>query len=143
MSALLINSRRQQWRLCLSAVRTHRFLTLSPSPPYLELTHEDLSKLPIAKFSGNCLVVSSLEDERRYSSAIDSLFNNSVLGFDTEWYNRRPRRLPSLVQLASQDVCILWRLCYQDQESLFVGEKLPPRLLHLLTSKKITKVCVN
>ena len=141
MSALWKNSSRKQWRLVLSALRTHRSLSLSASPPYLELTHQDIFKLPLTKFTGECIVISTLEDEQKYASAIDTLFKKSVLGFDSEWHCRRPRRSPSLVQLASEDVCIMWRLCYQDQESLFVGEKFPPRLLYLLTSRKITKVC--
>lgn len=133
-----MNCRKQSRRISLLRLRRH--LSLSRSPPYLELTRDDLCKLPVARFPGECIVISTLEEERKHSSAIETLFKKKVLGFDTEWSPRRPRRTPSLVQLASEDVCIMWRLCYQNQESLFVGEKFPPRLLRLLTSKKIMKV---
>ena len=140
MSASLVWMNCCQPRRRINFTHLRRLLSLSPSPPHLSLTQEDLWKLPEARFPGKYVVVSTLEDERTHSDAIEKLFQKTVLGFDTEWSPRRPRRLPSLVQLASEDVCVMWQLCYQDQENLFVGEKFPPRLLHLLTSRKITKV---
>ena len=138
---LCMNHCRRQWHL--NALRVYRLLSLSPSPPYLELTQEDLGRLPVARFTGDCIVIRTPEDEQKYSSTIDCLFRSSVLGFDTEWHHWRPRRAPALVQLATEDVCVMWRLCYTDQENLFVGKNFPPKLLHLLTSKTITKVCLH
>ena len=139
VSVLWTNCRRQRW--FRHALQLRRLLSLSASPPYLNLTQEDLVKLPLARFTGDCILISTPQDEEKYASAIDSLFSNAVLGFDTEWHCWRPRRAPSLVQLASEDVCIMWRLCYRDQEKWFVGADFPPKLFNLLNTHRIIKVC--
>lgn len=135
---LRTNSRRQQW--FPKVAQQHRLLSLSASPPYLNLTQEDLPKLPLARFSGDRLLISTPQEEQKYTSVINDLFKHKVLGFDSEWHHWRPRRTPSLVQLASEDVCIMWRLCYKNQDKLFVGADFPSKLLALLSNPRIIKV---
>ena len=134
----LCRSSRQQW--FHKVVQPCRLLSLSASPPYLDLTPEDLMKLPLARFPGDCILISTPEDEYKYASAIRTLFRQEVLGFDTEWYSRRRRTKPALVQIASEDLCILWRLCYHGQEKQFVGAYFPPELFDLLHTRTIVKV---
>lgn len=134
----LCRGSRQQW--FHKIMQPCRLLSLSASSPYLDLTPEDLMRLPLARFSGDCILISTPEDEYIYASAIRSLFKQEVLGFDTEWYSRRRWPKPALVQIASEDICILWRLRYRGQERPFVGTDFPPELFDLLHTRTIVKV---
>ena len=126
----------------------YRSLSMSSSPPHLEITREELPKLPRANFPGKLILITNpLKEEATYKDEIRSLVSNSrVLGIDTEtkpfFYSKDGCQSSPvcLVQLANEDLCIMWRLRRQRARSRYVGVDFPPILYSILTSKDILKV---
>jgi len=92
------------------------------------LKKADLRRLPRGRYSGRTVIISNPKSEKTYVKHIRQLLKSSVLGFDTESLNSRI----CLVQLASRDVCILWRLKFSPQ--------FPPMLHGILSSPQFLKV---
>ena len=91
----------------------------------------ELRRLPRIRFCGQTVIVSNPAEERDHVSQIRCLLQSPVLGFDTESHHHDGKRA-SLVQLASRDMCVLWRL---PSPSMF------PSLLHgILSSPRFLKV---
>lgn len=92
------------------------------------LKKADLRRLPRGRYSGQTVIIPTPKSEKTYVKHIRRLIRSSVLGFDTESLNSRI----CLVQLASRDVCILWRLKFSLQ--------FPPILHGILSSPQFLKV---
>lgn len=91
----------------------------------------DLQRLPRSKYPGQMMVIGTAARETDYVKSIRKLLHSPVLGFDTEAKPQEYKK-PCLVQLASRDVCILWRL---NSSSQF------PTILHgILSSPRFLKV---
>ena len=117
----------------------HRSLPLSVHPPHLQVTNEDIKKLPKAQFRGESLLISDCSQEHKYMECIERLFKTEVLGVDSE--SKPSISAPALVQVASEDVCVLWRLRGAHRKHRwFIKQRFPPMLKKLLTSKNILKV---
>ena len=96
-----------------------------------ELKKADLLRLPRGRYSGQTVIIPTPKSEKQYVKHIRRLLKSSVLGFDTESLKFNPKK-PCLVQLASRDVCILWRLNKSSQ--------FPPILHGILSSPRFLKV---
>ena len=121
-----------------------RSYPLSPHPPHLDLARRDITSLPMLTFHGRKIVIKG-RGEMKYRRHILRLADNDVLGFDTE-SPPQYSQLPSLVQLASEEMCIMWQLNWKDKRRRCLNNKGPtpfPPLLHsILTSPKVLKVSV-
>ena len=131
-----------------------RYYPLSPHPPHLELKRSEIYSLPKATFRGRKImiprairhgqkIVIASSEESDYRDHILKLADNKVLGFDTEqnptFFRGETPSWPCLVQLASERVCIMWRLGQDAVRS----KRLPPLLQSILTSAKVLKVTVS
>ena len=109
----------------------------------------EVQSLPKARFPGQCFLINNpAVEEIQYEKAINSLLTgNDVLGFDMETRPSLSRgmcnRPPCLVQLASEEVCVMWRLRVERKSCNYVGRNFPPLLCNILTSKNILKVFLN
>ena len=77
---------------------------------WVRIEKEAITSLPLGQFKGKIIVVESPEDAR---AAVQRLGAEEVLGFDTESrpsFTRGVSYLPSLVQLAAEEVVYLFRL---------------------------------
>ncbi len=76
----------------------------------LKITKEEIAKLPIEKFEGRIEVI---DHEEQMPEALGYLSSQPALGFDTETkpaFKRGQLNNVALLQLASEDVCFLFRL---------------------------------
>ena len=140
-----------RWKLTCNlcspfALSFHRFLPLSPHAPHLDLQKSEMndSYLPRLTFPGRSILIQCPEMEKNYAEDIMALSACEVLGFDTEskpiFYTlyqspKRPNQPVSVIQLSSQDTCIVWQLKWHNYDYCF-----PPRLRRILQSKNIVKV---
>lgn len=95
------------------------------------ITKEQLSEYPVEEFAGKIIVIQTQEDADR---AIDYLYQFDTLGFDTETrpaFKKGNIHSVALLQLASKEVCMLFRLNR-------IG--FPAHLVKLLSDPEITKV---
>ena len=103
-------------------------------------------RFPKARFPGQCFLINNpAAEEIQHEKAIHSLLaGTDVLGFDAETRPSLGRgmgnRPPCLVQLASEEVCVMWRLQVEKKSCSYVGGSFPPLLCNILTSKDILKV---
>ena len=91
-----------------------------------------INSLPRAGFDGRIYIIQS---ETEAARAVDFLLCQPILGFDTETrptFKRGQMHSVALLQVASHDVCFLFRL------NLMHG--LPRPIITLLQDKKVTKV---
>ena len=108
------------------------------------LTKDEIRKCSLRSFNGRVYVIDSENDQykRKNQIAINSIRNSSVIGFDTEskvdfskiGSNHSPI---SLMQLANEDIVILWRL---RKEGKFLHKQFPDALRDILTSNTVLKV---
>lgn len=90
-----------------------------------------LRELPVAQFEGRIVVVLSQHEAER---AVDYLLSQPLLGFDTETrpnFSRGHQHKVSLMQVATEDVCFLFRLNYTG---------LSPAIVRLLEDRQVVKV---
>lgn len=90
-----------------------------------------ISQLPTTQFEGRIVVVLSASEAER---AVNFLLSQPVLGFDTETrpsFTRGHQHKVALLQVATTDICFLFRLNY-------IG--LTPAIVQLLQDKEVTKV---
>jgi ribonuclease D len=76
----------------------------------LTISKEDISKLPIETFNGNIVVI---DHGQEVAKAIDYLFAQPVIGFDTETrptFTSGKSNKVALLQLSTEDTCFLFRL---------------------------------
>ena len=76
----------------------------------LSISKETLSTLPAVNFNGRIHLV---KDENEAELAVSKIFENKVVGFDTETrpnFHKGSRYKVSLLQIASMDECYLFRL---------------------------------
>lgn len=57
----------------LNNVSWIRKLTLSSSPPHLEITDDDIKELPQLKFPGTICLIRGTQDEEKYQKEINEL----------------------------------------------------------------------
>lgn len=133
-------------RLCVSAAKASygvsftRSLPFSAHLPHLRVTKEEIELLPVLKHGGASrkMIISNPQQEMQYEGFIRTLTQSSVLGFDTE---ARPAfvskvvQKPCLVQLASSNLCIMWRL-----RSMNASNGMFPLLHRILESEDVMKV---
>ena len=95
------------------------------------ITKEEVAQLDIEEYRGNIVVVQTLE---ALNDAIARLRSKKVVGFDTETrpsYKKGILHHVSLIQLATEDTCFLFRINKID---------FPKPLTDLLSDPSITKV---
>lgn len=95
------------------------------------ITKEEVSNFPIAVFDGRIIVV---QTEKEAEQAISYLYQQKAVGFDTETrpaFRKGQKNKISLVQLATEDTCFLFRLNY-------IG--FPQILTDFLSDPKIKKI---
>lgn len=91
-----------------------------------------IAKLPRVLFPGRIYIMQSEAETNR---AVEFLMSQPILGFDTETrpnFKKGPMRKVALLQVATPDVCFLFRLNLMDE--------LPQSLRSLLEDRTITKV---
>ena len=108
--------------------------------PHMNSRKQGVQNLPRLLFPGKTYIISSAFEEQTFVSVINELLRNKVLGFDTETKpnflkGNKVCRPPALVQLASNNLCIIWRLQRANR-----SESVPPLLADILTSNDILKV---
>lgn len=97
------------------------------------LTKEEINLLPIQAWTGSVILV---QDNCGLDSAMEHLWTESVLGFDTETkptFTRGKTCLPALIQLATADIVYLIQLTHIPFEH---------RIADLLSAPHILKVGV-
>ena len=117
-------------------------MSMSVGLPHPRLKKQDVSSLPRLVFPGKTFIINSACEEQSFANVISKLVRSKVLGFDTETKpnfvaSTKVPRPPALVQLACNDLCIIWRLqrCGSSR-----SETIPPLLADILTSSDILKV---
>ena len=78
---------------------------------YKKFDKKLISSLPLVKFEGRIVVVVSRQEAAR---AVDFLLSQPILGVDTETrpsFKKGNQHMVSLLQVATHDVCFLFRLC--------------------------------
>ena len=96
-----------------------------------KITKEEVNKLPVVVFDGKITLV---DDKNQVISAINDLYNNAIVGIDTETkpsFARGTQHKVSLVQISTLDHCYLFRLNH-------IG--LPPELAQFLSDEKVRKI---
>ncbi|MBO4811871.1 MAG: 3'-5' exonuclease domain-containing protein 2 [Prevotella sp.] len=102
-----------------------------PKTIYNKYDKSLIASLPVAEFGGRIIVVLTAGEARR---AVDFLLSRPVLGLDTETrpsFSRGHQHLVSLLQVATDDICFLFRLNYMG---------LTPDLVRLLEDTTVDKV---
>ena len=97
----------------------------------LTITKEQLSGLPIETFAGKIIVI---DHEEEVSDAVAFLSQQAALGFDTEtkpYFKRGQHNKVALMQLATDEVCYLFRLNR-------IG--YPDKLVQLMSNPDIKKI---
>lgn len=81
---------------------------------------EELKNYPVTSFQGRIYLVRNLDDERKpfIKKTLQEFSSQTVLGFDTEFVCRIKHVKICLVQLASEDKVVIWRVNKMDNESL-------------------------
>lgn len=96
-----------------------------------KITKEEVNELPVDEFAGNIIVI---DDMQKAEEAFKYLNTQKVIGMDTETkpsFKRGVVHKVSLLQIATRDVCYLFRLNK-------IG--FPNKLVSVLSNDKITKV---
>lgn len=97
----------------------------------LTISKEDIQNLPFEMFEGKVVVIDRLSEVKE---AVAHLSSQTVIGFDTETrpsFQSGVTHKVSLIQLATEDVCYLFRLN-------FIG--FPAPLVDLLCNPSIKKI---
>jgi len=93
-----------------------------------------ISQLPVVQFEGRIIVILTAGEAER---AVRFLLSRPILGFDTETrpnFQRGRQHQVSLLQVAAEDICFLFRLNYTG---------LTPALVQLLEDTTVTKVALS
>ena len=101
---------------------------------YQKLSKEDINALPLIKYEGEVVVLSSYDNVQ---VAINDLMNYGTIGFDTETkptFVKGPLNPPSIIQLARENRVYIFQL---DNKNIF--EALTP----VLSNRDITKCGVS
>lgn len=96
-----------------------------------KISKEEVNQLPIAEFTGKIVLV---DTRKAVKTALDELFEQSIVGIDTETrpsFKRGVAYKVSLLQLATNDTAYLFRLNK-------IG--FPKRLIEFLSDEKILKI---
>lgn len=95
------------------------------------ISKEEISEYPVASFDGRIIVV---QTAREVESALTYLYKQDAIGFDTETrpaFKKGQKNKISLIQLATQDTCFLFRLNHID---------FPENLVAFLSDEKVSKI---
>ena len=98
---------------------------------YNKYEKELIAQLPVAEFQGRIIVVLNAAEAKR---AVDYLLSCPTLGLDTETrpsFKRGHQYKVSLLQVATRDLCFLFRLNYTG---------LTPAIIQLLEDTQVTKI---
>lgn len=101
---------------------------------YSTFPKELLQDLPVVAFEGKIEVINS---EAAANQAVRFLLSQPLLGLDTETkpsFKKGQTNKVALLQVATHDICFLFRLCHID---------IPDCLVELLSDQEITKVGVS
>ena len=101
---------------------------------YKKLSKDDINGLPLIKYQGDIQVFS---DENHIEEAIEYLFTQKVIGFDTETrptFTKGALNAPSIIQLAGDDIVFIFQL---DSNKIF------KKLSQILSDTTITKCGVS
>ena len=101
---------------------------------YKKLSKDDINGLPLIKYQGDIQVFS---DENHIEEAIEYLFTQKVIGFDTETrptFTKGTLNAPSIIQLAGDDIVFIFQL---DSNKIF------KKLSQILSDTTITKCGVS
>ena len=97
-----------------------------------EITKEEINLLPIAVFKGKIIVIDNINNLKKAVFALDK---EETVGFDTETrpvFEKGVRHKVSLLQIATNEVCYLFRL------NILNG--IPKLLADFLNSTKCKKI---
>jgi ribonuclease D len=100
----------------------------------VNISREEISKLPLTQFSGNIIVA---DNQASFRNSIKMVKEYNNLGFDTETrpsFKKGNTNNVAMIQLATKDKCFIFRLNK-------IG--LRYELIHLLSDKKKLKVGVS
>lgn len=100
-------------------------------PIYNKFDKSLISSLPVAQFPGRIIVILTKGEAEK---AVRYLLSQPILGFDTETrpsFKRGYQHKASLLQVATHDICFLFRLNH-------IG--LSPAIVSLLEDKKVLKI---
>lgn len=104
---------------------------MMPKVIYNKFEKQLISSLPVAEFTGRIEVVLSASEAER---AVNFLLSQPILGFDTETrpsFKRGFQHKVALLQVATEDICFLFRLNY-------IG--LAPSIVRLLEDATLPKI---
>jgi ribonuclease D len=96
------------------------------------ISKEAMARMPREFYKGKIVVV---DTEYALKDAIDDLHNHSIIGFDTETrpsFSKRRHYKMALIQLATDEICYLIRLC--------VFKSMPLILEQFLRDRTVTKI---
>jgi ribonuclease D len=96
-----------------------------------KITKEEVNEMPVVVFDGR---ITMIEEKSQLILAISELYENQIVGIDTETkpsFARGTHHKVSLVQISTLDHCYLFRL----NKTGF-----PPELAHFLSSQKVKKI---
>jgi len=108
-----------------------------------DMTKAEILKCPNKFYDGKIFIISSIKDEKKpnVQKALETLKKSNIIGFDTEtavFFNENNNNNPiALVQLATEDTVILWRL---RQNRKYLRNEFPSSLKSLLKDNSIRKV---
>ena len=95
----------------------------------INVTAEDIEKLPSGAFEGEIHVISKVG--REFNAAISYLRKQKMLGFDTETRPGKPHRHVALVQLSGPDKAYLFRVFRMG---------MPEKLCKIFSDENILKI---
>ena len=104
---------------------------MMPKVIYNKFEKQVISSLPVAEFTGRIEVVLSASEAER---AVNFLLSQPILGFDTETrpsFKRGFQHKVALLQVATEDICFLFRLNH-------IG--LAPSIVRLLEDATLPKI---
>ena len=106
-------------------------MQISPLPAHFprEISREDLNELPIRRYEGEIVLVST---PRELERAADDIRAEEVVGWDTETrpaFTRGESYLPSLVQVATARAAYVFQLARMDFSAELAGIFAAPRIV--------------
>ena len=93
------------------------------------ITDEEVAQLSPLQFNGKIHIIS---DDRQIKTAVETLKESKIIGFDTEskpTYKKHQRHKVALLQLATEDIVFLFRLHYLTNYKLLFSILSDPEIM--------------
>ena len=125
-------------------LRTSVYIHQNRLTPYLrfEITNSQIAKCPFNHYKKEIFVISTPSDEYKAENrnAINKILTSKIVGFDTETtviFHKKETFPIALIQLATDDTVVLWRL---RRHGTYIRNRFPVVLKRILKDKDIRKV---